>query len=267
MSKNFRELKQGDLSYILVRTTSDGPFAEDAFFLIFTENQYWEIPNSHGKEVLEWLEKFSSVNHEELIVSMGCTEDRLFLIYRGHKCPTFTVHERKQMKKRLSQFLLSHFVGNANELETIINRLFSAYSRNSRHYHNLSHIHSCLWELDQIEDPRIDKTVIELAIWYHDLVYNPLRSDNEIKSSQAMLNDLNKFKTKIDLNAVSALIYGENDQYEEIKSNKLNEKYFHDIDFAIFGQHPLEYASTAKTLNESFTRCHLPCSTLKEKLS
>jgi predicted metal-dependent HD superfamily phosphohydrolase len=61
-------------------------------------------------------------------------------------------------------------------------RLMAAYEAPTRHYHTLQHIHNLL---DKVADfPLQDAAVVELAIWYHDAVYEALRSDNEDRSAE-----------------------------------------------------------------------------------
>ncbi|MDO7887005.1 HD domain-containing protein [Hymenobacter cheonanensis] len=61
-------------------------------------------------------------------------------------------------------------------------RVMDAYSAPQRHYHTLQHLHNLL---DKVADfPLQDAAVVELAIWYHDVVYNALGSDNEAKSAE-----------------------------------------------------------------------------------
>jgi predicted metal-dependent HD superfamily phosphohydrolase len=62
--------------------------------------------------------------------------------------------------------------------------LLSAYSEKHRHYHTVEHIDHCLHELDREIALATEPAEVELAIWFHDVVYNPHRSDNEEKSAE-----------------------------------------------------------------------------------
>jgi predicted metal-dependent HD superfamily phosphohydrolase len=64
-------------------------------------------------------------------------------------------------------------------------QLIAAYSAPGRHYHNIAHIEDCLAALARIENlsPRERDTLSE-AIWWHDVVYDATRSDNEELSAQ-----------------------------------------------------------------------------------
>lgn len=53
------------------------------------------------------------------------------------------------------------------------------YAEPHRHYHNLDHISGCLEAFDRIADRLADPFAIEIAIWFHDVVYDPKGSKNE----------------------------------------------------------------------------------------
>ena len=62
--------------------------------------------------------------------------------------------------------------------------LARAYGEEGRAYHTLDHILDCLARLDEHGEPTDGRDVIEAAIWFHDVVYDPHRSDNERKSAE-----------------------------------------------------------------------------------
>jgi predicted metal-dependent HD superfamily phosphohydrolase len=60
-----------------------------------------------------------------------------------------------------------------------------AYSAPGRYYHNLQHIEDCLAALDAVDGLSArDRDVLTAAIWWHDIVYDPTRSDNEEESAR-----------------------------------------------------------------------------------
>jgi predicted metal-dependent HD superfamily phosphohydrolase len=66
--------------------------------------------------------------------------------------------------------------------EAELARLLAAYGAPERHYHSLQHLVNLF---NQVADfPQQDAAVMGLAIWFHDAVYNALRSDNETKSGE-----------------------------------------------------------------------------------
>lgn len=70
-------------------------------------------------------------------------------------------------------------------------RLRDAYAEPWRRYHTLAHVEACLAELGAVPDLTEDeRRLLEQAIWWHDAVYDPTRSDNEERSAELALGDL-----------------------------------------------------------------------------
>ncbi len=86
------------------------------------------------------------------------------------------------LKNRWKNLMESfQFNENKSELSMIINM----YQEKHRAYHNLDHVEGCLKQLDRYKDEINDRNIIELAIWYHDIIYNPYKKDNELKSAES----------------------------------------------------------------------------------
>ena len=62
-------------------------------------------------------------------------------------------------------------------------RLKRSYSAPDRHYHNLQHLEECLTEWDGVPELARDPDAVELALWFHDAVYDSRASDNESRSA------------------------------------------------------------------------------------
>ncbi|HEY2344611.1 MAG TPA: N-methyl-D-aspartate receptor NMDAR2C subunit [Xanthomonadaceae bacterium] len=61
--------------------------------------------------------------------------------------------------------------------------LETAYREPHRHYHCERHIDDCLEQLDALRAQAGQPGAIELALWFHDAVYQPYRSGNEERSA------------------------------------------------------------------------------------
>jgi predicted metal-dependent HD superfamily phosphohydrolase len=61
--------------------------------------------------------------------------------------------------------------------------LSEAYAQPHRRYHNLGHIEHCLAEFDRAAGLAERPDEVEVAIWLHDLVYDPRTGDNEEKGA------------------------------------------------------------------------------------
>ncbi|MEO1068171.1 MAG: N-methyl-D-aspartate receptor NMDAR2C subunit [Cyanobacteria bacterium J06638_6] len=66
----------------------------------------------------------------------------------------------------------------------VFDQLAIAYSEPTRHYHTQCHITDCLQLLDRLGHLAECPAAIAIAIWFHDAVYNPRRTDNEALSAR-----------------------------------------------------------------------------------
>ena len=61
--------------------------------------------------------------------------------------------------------------------------LAAAYSAPDRHYHNLDHLHEMFRVAGRLALSTDDAGAVQLAIWFHDAVYDPRAKDNEARSA------------------------------------------------------------------------------------
>lgn len=67
--------------------------------------------------------------------------------------------------------------------------LVDGYREPGRAYHNLLHLSACLRHFDTVAPQLVAPHEIELALWCHDVIYDPRRQDNEAASA-AWASDL-----------------------------------------------------------------------------
>jgi predicted metal-dependent HD superfamily phosphohydrolase len=56
-------------------------------------------------------------------------------------------------------------------------KLIAAYSEQHRRYHTLQHLEECFARFDELADLAEHPKDVELAIWFHDAIYDPRRDD------------------------------------------------------------------------------------------
>src|SRR5690606_4689790 len=67
---------------------------------------------------------------------------------------------------------------------SVWNELVARYGERRRHYHTLEHVAGCLAGLDAYRVLAERSEEVELALWFHDAVYVPWKSDNEERSAE-----------------------------------------------------------------------------------
>lgn len=62
-------------------------------------------------------------------------------------------------------------------------QLIAAWQQPQRHYHTLEHLRECLALFDEVRTLARQPADVELALWYHDAVYEPGDEHNELRSA------------------------------------------------------------------------------------
>lgn len=66
----------------------------------------------------------------------------------------------------------------------LFEELAAAYSETGRHYHSATHVAECLKHFEAVRELADAPAEIELAIWFHDAIYDPKAGDNEERSAE-----------------------------------------------------------------------------------
>jgi len=80
--------------------------------------------------------------------------------------------------------LTSKYAPSPSVVESSFNSLAEHYSAEDRAYHNLSHIQSLISLSESLLDKIQNREALYFAVWFHDVIYDPKRSDNEEKSAE-----------------------------------------------------------------------------------
>ncbi|MEL1254426.1 hypothetical protein AAEO57_11605 [Flavobacterium sp. DGU38] len=93
------------------------------------------------------------------------------------------------LDKIYSELLLN--IGfSTNEIQQNWQDLEKAYSKKSRHYHNLTHLKEMIESFEMYCDKLQNPNEILFSIFYHDFVYSASKKDNELKSAEYALSIL-----------------------------------------------------------------------------
>jgi len=96
-----------------------------------------------------------------------------------------------QLGRHDHDFLHSRWVSLASQrapnlalIESLFDSIVEHYSASERAYHDLSHIQSLLALSESLLDKVQNRDAFYFAIWFHDVIYDTKRSDNEEKSAE-----------------------------------------------------------------------------------
>jgi len=73
-------------------------------------------------------------------------------------------------------------------LHDVYDRLSARYGEPHRAYHTRDHLEDCLSLLAEARDQCEYPDEVALALWFHDAIYEPRRSDNELASASWLVN-------------------------------------------------------------------------------
>lgn len=100
-----------------------------------------------------------------------------------------------------------HTVGAAGDGAGAFEGLQARYAALSRHYHTMAHVLETIGALRATGGSLVNPAEAELALWYHDAVYDPARNDNEEASAELATHELRRARVKEPvLERISAMI-------------------------------------------------------------
>ena len=117
--------------------------------------------------------------------------------------------------------------------------LYNAYSEVQRHYHSIQHIVECLEYFHQIKIYLDDTLSVELAIWFHDVIYNPQAHDNEQQSADYMQRMLENVLGAEQIAKIYAWVLATKTHAPTADTDLA---YLLDIDLAILASDPMRFA-------------------------
>lgn len=74
--------------------------------------------------------------------------------------------------------------GSVAEPAAVYRELMAAYGEPGRHYHTATHIAHCLEQFDPAAPLMGEADAVEMALWFHDAIYEPRATDNEARSAE-----------------------------------------------------------------------------------
>lgn len=146
--------------------------------------------------------------------------------------------------------LVSKYSKDPELINNLWNQIQTCYSTPGRYYHNLSHLEYMLEKAQLHKTGLLDQDTVILSIFYHDLVYDPQRNDNEQNSAIIAGKALASLGLPEDQilkcqNQVLAT------KYHDIPGDH-DTNYLIDFDLAILGDSPGNYRKYSKNIRKEY---------------
>lgn len=124
------------------------------------------------------------------------------------------------------------------------------YSNKKRHYHTLAHLDNLLLQLTGVKDKIQNWEAILFTLYYHDIIYNALRSDNEEKSSEFAAQRMKQIGVPIQIiELCQEQILATK---SHVKSTNSDTNYFTDADLSVLGQDWESYSHYYKAVRKEY---------------
>jgi predicted metal-dependent HD superfamily phosphohydrolase len=147
--------------------------------------------------------------------------------------------------------LVSNYPSNKIIKEEVFQVLQERYSEKNRFYHNFNHVQALLKLFESFENKIRAPHAVKFSIWFHDVIYDSKRNDNEAESAKLaseMLYKLNVNPETIEL--VRDLILATKDHSGKNLSS--NAKLFLDMDLAILGMNEEIYKEYSQAIGQEY---------------
>jgi predicted metal-dependent HD superfamily phosphohydrolase len=128
--------------------------------------------------------------------------------------------------------------------------VIAAWSEPHRRYHDLAHLAAVLGIVRRLSDDASDPATVALAAWYHDVVYDPRRGDNEQVSAERARAGLRGLVPDARLDEVQRLVLltaGHDPEPDDVNGAVLC-----DADLAVLAGPPDAYAAYASAVREEY---------------
>lgn len=147
--------------------------------------------------------------------------------------------------------LLSMYTRNHDHIHELWLEIENAHKASWRAYHNLSHVEYMMNHAVKYNTKLLDPDIVRFSIFYHDIVYNINRQDNEEKSSNIAQERMKE------IGVPANKIIKCQDQILATKSHKIKEdndtNFLLDFDLAILGDYPENYKDYKKRIRKEYS--------------
>ena len=137
--------------------------------------------------------------------------------------------------------------------DAVHRQLASLYGAPGRRYHTVRHIEECLREFDRVRALAAQPVEVEMALWFHDAVYDPRAQDNEERSAGLMRESLLARGAAAGIvNSIQRLILATTRHVPSAGDS--DEALVIDIDLAVLGQPEARFDEYERQIRAEYAR-------------
>lgn len=125
------------------------------------------------------------------------------------------------------------------------------YSEPVRAYHTLAHLEQLFGQFKQTKYHLSQPSIVALALFYHDVIYDPTRQDNERKSARYAVTHLQDYLTAEQCQRISALIMM-TATHQLDNTTDMDASYLLDMDLSILGADWSSYERYAQAVRQEY---------------
>lgn len=148
--------------------------------------------------------------------------------------------------------LIQKYSSDESQIEQCFDKLLKAYNETHRHYHNIEHISSMIQEINNCNYELIDQDALLFATWFHDIVYNPKRHDNEILSAEIATKELGQLNIPEEKIQKTKQLILATANHMKINEPDINTAFFLDCDLKILGESSAKYILYAENIRKEY---------------
>lgn len=147
--------------------------------------------------------------------------------------------------------LIQNYTANSRLANDLWTEIETSYSTKKRHYHTLAHLENLLTQLTTIKDQIKNWDTVLFTLFYHDIVYNALKKDNEEKSAELAELRLKSIAVPppIIQNCKAQVLATK----QHLPSQDTDTNYFTDADLSILGADWDSYSAYAKNVRKEYS--------------
>ncbi len=154
------------------------------------------------------------------------------------------------MLKETLLHLLKKYTDDLRLADELWNEVKQQYSGANRHYHTLAHLENVLQQLLAVKELLQDWDCILFGLYYHDIIYNPLLSNNEAQSADFAQKRMQRMAVDSDTIArcKKHIVATQSHQF----SAHSDTNFFTDADLSILGQSWEEYSLYSQNVRKEY---------------